>query len=953
MLGQACDASDGNDGFTQIQFPAGVEPGNYDLTEVSTPDGVDSAPDQGVELSGGNASVTVFISGGAIEEPTEEPSAEATEVPTDEPTAEVDETFTLSLFLVDLDRNAVFGGCVQVDGVGDGCDDDFDSVISFPDVPNGTYQAVVTQAPDGYEPAEPVNVTIEGEDAGWYVYVEPAVVLEYGTLYVNAVDADGNLVPGACWQIRPRPGTDGVQVDACDGDDGSLDGTTIFANAIAGGYAIDQTVTPDGYEQAGRRNAEVPANGEDSMDIRTNAIPSELPTEVATEEPTTEPVEEPTATTEAPAGAFSLSLYAVDESGTPLVGGCYAIDGGTEELCDTDFDSVVTFQDLENGSYTVTTTTPPEGYGPNDPFQADINGEDLALYVTHPAASAETGTLYVNAVDGNGNLVPGACWQLRPRPDSTGELAEACDGDDGSLDGVTIFTNAVAGAYAIDQITTPDGYDVAGRRNVDVLAGGENSIDITQPSFEPTATEEPVITTAPVYVSVIDGDGNAVQGSCVSLVNGETFSACDNDANDGDGTDGVILFPEVPAGDYIASADSLPSGYAGADTAPVSVPEGDDQPIFVNLTAELAVGSLSIGTQDFAGNTVGGACYSIDGGAPVCDNGDGDADPSDGIVQVDGLAVGDVQVVQTDAPEDYDPNTEPQTTTIIANDIAYLFFFNAESIPPIGNLEILTQDEVGNPLGGACYTIGGEQVCDNDSGDDNPNDGELLITGLDAPADVDVSQSAAPIDYDLVEGAQTASIVPGDTTTITFFNSLTPPPTGRAYIVTRNADTGEDVGGACFTIEGPESLTICDNDANDTDEDPGQIRIASLLAGDYLVTETTAPDGYQLADPMPMTVPVDDVGRLTIDHTLSTGSLRILVASDAGEPLTDACVSLNDGDPICDNGDGDADGTAGVILIEGLFPSIYTVATTTAPDGFELAGVTSIEVFLEPRRNST
>jgi uncharacterized surface anchored protein len=973
LLGQGCDASDGNDGFTIIRFPTGVEAGTYRLTEVSTPDGVDAAPDTDANLFGGDVSAVMTISGGGPQgddagdggpqgdQQGDDQGEEPTEVVVD-----TQDSFTLSLYIVDGNNNAQVGGCVDVQGVGSACDDDFDSVISFTGVPNGDYTVTTTVAPDGFEPTDPIVVTVNGQDAAYFVYVNQAVVQEFGTLYVNAVDANENLVPGACWQIRPRPNSTGQQADACDGDDGSLDGVTIFVSAVAGAYAIDQTQTPDGYEQAGRRNVDVLPNAENSISIRTDAIVVEQPTETPTEEaaPTETPTEEadlaeePTSTPETTGGNFSLALYAVDQANTPLVGGCYQLNGGNE-ACDDDNDSVVTFTGLDNGSYTVTTTTPPDGYAPNEPFDAVINGEDLALFVIHPAGEPEgpeTGTLYVNARAESGDLVRGACWEIRPRPNSTGEQTTACDEDDGFSDGVTIFVDAVAGAYAIDQIRTPENYELAGRRNVDVLAGQENSIDITQPApAEPTPTETPAIMAAPVYVAVIDENGDAIPGACVVISGeGEPLLACDNTDADADSEEGVVLFEDVPAGSYQVTTEGLPDGYTNPSTAELNVPEGDGSPIFINITAETVQrGAISITTQDFDGLNLAGACYSVAGNIPVCDNGDGDSDPTDGVVLIEGFLENDLDVVQTTAPDGYDPNTTPQTASVRPPDTVFLFFFNSPTPPPVGDLEIVTSDENGTLLGGACYSIdGGAPICDNGDGDANGDEGTILIEDLDAPSDYTVTQETSPDGYDLVTDPQFISVPQDGTGTASFVNQLTPPPAGRAYIVSRDRVSGDDIGGACYLLEGPETVEVCDDGTNDTDEDPGQIRVASLLAGEYTVTETTTPQGYNTPQPQSLIVPVNEVGRATFDHEPLAGSMRITVPTDSnGQALPEACVWLNltlngANTAICDNDPSgmDEDPAAGQILITNLAPGTYTVQFPETPDGFEPAPEQSVEV---------
>ncbi len=304
LLGQACDESDGDDGTTVISFPRGVDPGSYDLEEVRTADGVPAGDDQSVDLFGGvvNSTVTVSLGGEEpTEEITEEPTEEVTEEVTEEPTEEETEivipeaaTYALSLFAVDDQNNPLIGACYSIDGFGEQCDDDQDSVVTFTGLPNGSYTVTETRAPEGYNTADPFDAVINDGDAQYPVFHTAAQVDEFGTLYVNAVDSDGNLLPGACFTIRPRPNSTGQEMSACDGDDGSLDGITTFSNAVAGAYAVRATQAPDGYELGGNRNADVTPNGESEVSIRHEQIATEEPTEEVTEEVTEEPTEDVT-----------------------------------------------------------------------------------------------------------------------------------------------------------------------------------------------------------------------------------------------------------------------------------------------------------------------------------------------------------------------------------------------------------------------------------------------------------------------------------------------------------------------------------------------------------------------------------------------------------------------------------------------------------------------------------
>ena len=237
-----------------------------------------------------------------------------------------------------------------------------------------------------------------------------------------------------------------------------------------------------------------------------------------------------------------------------------------------------------------------------------IDGQDVQIGVTHSVeqteAPQEFGSLVVTTVDENGNQVAGACFTIKPRPNSTGSDANACDADDGVNDGVTTFANAVAGSYRLSQTQPPDGFDLAKNKNVDVPANDTSQVTITQPSTgagpaeEPTQTpentEEPTQTPestgpvgggAPVYVSVTDADGFAVIGSCVSLSGPQSYQACDNDQNDGDGQDGLILFSEVAPGDYVVSNSSVPDGYQTAPDQNLTVPSDSTDTINVVLSA--------------------------------------------------------------------------------------------------------------------------------------------------------------------------------------------------------------------------------------------------------------------------------------------------------------------------------------------------------------------------------
>lgn len=138
-------------------------------------------------------------------------------------------------------------------------------------------------------------------------------------------------------------------------------------------------------------------------------------------------------------------------------------------------------------------------------------------------------------------------------------------------------------------------------------------------------------------------------------------------------------------------------------------------------------------------------------------------------------------------------------------------------------------------------------------------------------------------------------------------------------------------------------MEICDNDANDSDPDNGQLRIGSLLAGDYEVTQSIAPVGYELADPQAMTVPVDDVGRATFENVIALGAIRITITNADGDFIPEACISLNRGTPICDNQNRDRDPDDGVILVQELPSGRWEVRLVEA-EGYQPSDVETVTV---------
>ncbi|HEX2194643.1 MAG TPA: SpaA isopeptide-forming pilin-related protein [Candidatus Limnocylindria bacterium] len=177
-----------------------------------------------------------------------------------------------------------------------------------------------------------------------------------------------------------------------------------------------------------------------------------------------------------------------------------------------------------------------------------------------------------------------------------------------------------------------------------------------------------------------------------------------------------------------------------------------------------------------------------------------------------------------------------------------------------GQITILKEDEAGNPLGGATFSItpnpftetGSLSVTDNQAPDDNDDPGVIHLTDVE-PGEYEVCETDAPDGYIIDSHCETLTVgVNGSATFGPWTNGL-----GDISWVKRDAQSNAKVCCATFTLEGIAGaadgfgpVTVVDNGANDEDPDDGQLLVTGLLLGTYLITETVAPDGYDLpADP--------------------------------------------------------------------------------------------------------
>ena len=285
--------------------------------------------------------------------------------------------------------------------------------------------------------------------------------------------------------------------------------------------------------------------------------------------------------------------------------------------------------------------------------------------------------------------------------------------------------------------------------------------------------------------------------------------------------------------------------------------------------------------------------------------------------------------------------------------------------PCTGSIEIKKLDNGEEPrlLGEACFNITPDPynatstepltVCDNDAHDAyNATDGVILLADV-PPGSYNISEIQAPDGYVLDPSLKTVNVTCNTTpVSVNFTNT----PCMGEIEIKKVDESGVVINmtGACFNISpnpynpaSQEPLNVCDNEADDAaNTTDGVILLVNVPPGSYNISEVKAPEGYTL-DTSVKTANVScntTMVTVNVHNCPCMGEIEIIKKDEAtGELLGGACFNISPNpynltsqEPlnVCDNETGDANSTAGVILVVNVTCGNYTITETTAPEGY-------------------
>ncbi|MBA2775561.1 MAG: hypothetical protein H0U31_02390, partial [Chloroflexia bacterium] len=920
-----------------------------------------------------------------------EPTEDLTEVLPLEPTEDAVETATgsLQIDLYDPSGNLIGGACWQLvqDGavIDEACDlegteDRFplNGKVGLYDIPVGSYTLRLSLTPDGFETLEDQQIEIVEGDAFAEVILQPSADEvgeptpsveptptvastelptaepteaseetvdpavsdrgDPGSLIVTLQDVAGANIGGACFELVN--GGD-VVASSCDADDDFPgNGRTGFFGVPSGAFTLQQSIAQPGTDPIDPIEVEVVADVTTEIIVTAPASAAQ-PTEelLPTEEPeaTEEPVDDPSGQT-----GIRVDVSSLDQSSGPICIELNTLGGiglaNPPAACDNDTGDadgtpgVILLEDVPAGEYAFFITSgPPEAISQQWPTVAIEDGAITEFQLDEVSPQAEPtaeptegpapGAIEVEVADVDGNRIEseGTCLTV------DGLTASVCDnqaGDEDSDPGVLLIEDLPAGVYTVIQDAAPSGFEVGeGLPQVRVEEGQVSDEDLNLAA-----------TTGTIQIIAVDGGGDPIGGACWSLTSDTdgTVSQCDDESNGGIPDDGFATFANILAGDYALSQTEPPPGYGGVEDDNITVIAGENDPI--QVTHEALPGSVRA-TISFDEAPVAGACLGIIDVVTICDNQDGDQDPAEGAIQIEGIGPGAYSAAINNYPAEFgDPGF--QEVSVVSDEATGIEF---NLVLRSGSVVAVVSSE-GAPVGGACVgLVNALTICDNQDGDQDPEAGTIQIDDV-APGTYTAALSNYSADFE-DPGFQEVEVVADATATVEFDLVLF---TGSVVAVV--SSEGAPVGDACVGLV--DAVTVCDNQDGDQNPETGTIQIDGVAPGTYTAALSNYSADFEDPGFREAVVTAGETASLNFDLVLlppPVGSVMAVVSSE-GEAVGGTCVGLVDAVTVCDNQDGDQNPEVGTIQIDGVAPGAYTAALSNYSADFEDPGLREVDV---------
>ena len=403
---------------------------------------------------------------------------------------------------------------------------------------------------------------------------------------------------------------------------------------------------------------------------------------------------------------------------------------------------------------------------------------------------------------------------------------------------------------------------------------------------------------------------------------------------------GIIEVNNVTKGLWSFVETEAPEGYC-ADSTPISVyvdtTDGGKQ---YTVTAENhKLPDMKITKRDaMSGNPIPGTVLSIK--SVTGSYSTSVTTGTDGSATLSAIPAGVYVVREESVPEPYIVSNTEQTVALRPGKTSEVTFVDYEK----PGLEIIKKNIAnGEPIEGVTYLI--EQIDGSFSTSaTTDNHGRIFLDSVPVGT-FKVTEKNVPPHVILNPIPQEVALMPGETSTVTFFNALKP------SLEIRKVDsvTGDPVKGAKFQIWYGSNHTDT-GEFNDLgtyfSDTSGKIILPEIKDGWYEVTELEPASGYAIKEPATQECFISggESKVLTFENTPLSAIIIRKVDSESGQPLEGAWFRIR-----YLGGTSGTGGTVigeyrtssnGTIVVTGLKAGTYVCEEISAPDGYVITDAT-------------
>ena len=591
----------------------------------------------------------------------------------------------------------------------------------------------------------------------------------------------------------------------------------------------------------------------------------------------------------------SLIIEKVDGNGLPLAGATFEIRtlaGALVREVVTNQGGLATVTGLTPGAFEIIETVPPQGYVivSRSRIVEFVAGQNVTVRFVNLRQPG----LVIEKIDGDGNPLSGAEFELRT---VGGELLHRVVTGQG---GIAAIEGLTTGTFVLSETRAPQGFEVVEASRVIEFVAGESR------------TERFVnLRTPSLVIEKIDNYGNPLFGAEFEIRTMAGALLHRVTTNHG----GVAVVPQIAPGTYQVLETRSPDGFALDSNAQfVTMVAGESATLrFVNYRLP----SLVIEKVDGDGNPLAGAEFEIRtmAGALV----ERVTTNSQGVATIARIEPNMYQVLEVRAPEGFVLDSNAQFVEVRAGQSATVRFVNLRQ--PSLIIEKLNAD--GLPLAGATFevrTLAGALVTEVVT-----NHGGLAIVPNLNPGVYEIIETVPPTGYVIVARSRVVEFVAGQSVTVRFVNLRQP-----GLVIEKVDANGLPLAGAEFELRTPAGELLHRVVTNQG----GIVAIEGLATGTFVLSETRAPQGFEIIEVSRVIEFVSGESRTERFVNLRTPSLVIEKIDSYGNPLPGAEFEIRTLSGtlvervVTNNG--------GIATIEALAPNSYQVIEVRAPEGFVL-----------------